>query len=99
MGAITEKGIIRENCLSFLSQKKGELSDEIIAKMNETGCAWGCDICQKVCPHNINAEKTPIQVFYNTAKPIAKPDDDITDRAFAWRGKAVIERNLNATAK
>jgi len=99
MGAISDIGIEREKCLSFLSQKKGELPDEIKEKMIETGCAWGCDICQKVCPHNINAKTTPIQTFFDTAKPFANIGEDITDRAFAWRGKAVIERNLNATAQ
>lgn len=99
MGAISESGIDRDKCLSCLSQKKGELPDFVREKMIETGCVWGCDICQKVCPHNINAKTTPINEFFETAKPLARTGDDITGRAFAWRGKTVIERNLLSTEK
>ncbi len=94
MGALTGKGVIKEKCLSFLSQKKGELSEEIRAKIAETGCIWGCDICQKACPMNVNAKITPIKEFFDTAKPILTKDDDIENRAFAWRGKKVVDRNV-----
>ena len=94
MGAITDHGVDRENCLSFLSQKKGDLPERIREKMRETGCAWGCDICQKVCPHNAHAAVTPIARFFETAAPHVGEDVDVEGRAFAWRGKAVIERNI-----
>lgn len=96
MGAVTDHGIDRENCLSFLSQKKGDLPEQIREKMKETGCAWGCDICQKVCPHNAGAAVTPIRRFFETAAPHVSEDVDVEGRAFAWRGKAVIERNIRA---
>jgi epoxyqueuosine reductase QueG len=67
--------------------------------MPEFNCAWGCDICQKVCPMNRAARVTPIEAFYETARPHVSPDDSIEGRAFAWRGKKVIERNLNAILK
>lgn len=94
--AILPHGIDREKCLSFLSQKKGELAPGVKEKMIEYNCAWGCDICQKVCPMNLHAKKTPIREFYDTARPVAAPEDEVEGRAFAWRGKAVIARNLNA---
>ncbi|MBE6717233.1 MAG: DUF1730 domain-containing protein [Ruminococcaceae bacterium] len=94
-GAITGKGIIKEKCLSFLSQKKGELSEDTKEKIAATGCAWGCDICQKVCPLNKNAKITPIKEFFETAAPYVTKDTDIENRAFSWRGKAVIDRNLD----
>ena len=94
VGAITGKEIIKEKCLSFLSQKKGELDEETTRLIEETGCAWGCDICQKVCPYNKNAEITPIREFFDTAVPVVTKDTEIENRAFSWRGKAVIERNL-----
>ena len=99
MSAITKTGIDRENCLSFLSQKKGELPERVREKMIETGCVWGCDVCQKVCPHNENAEPTPIARFYETASPCVTEDVSVEGRAFAWRGKAVIERNVKAAKK
>ena len=99
MGAITERGVEREKCLSFLSQKKGDLPERIREKLKETGCAWGCDICQKVCPHNAAAALTPIARFFETAAPHVAEGAPVEGRAFAWRGKDVIERNLRAIKK
>ena len=94
VGAIGENGIERERCLSFLSQKKGELPPEVAEKMRAYNCAWGCDICQKVCPMNASPALTPIEAFFETARPFVRPGDEVEGRAFAWRGKQVIERNL-----
>ena len=94
MQAVTDKGIDRDRCLSFLSQKKGELSEDIKQKMADSGCLWGCDICQKVCPHNKGVKITPIKEFFETAIPFVTEETDIENRAYAWRGKKVIDRNL-----
>ena len=96
VGAIGNGGIVKEKCLSFLSQKKGELPQDVIEKMAEFNCAWGCDICQKVCPMNLHAKRTPIEAFFETARPFVTEADEVEGRAFAWRGKQVIERNLKA---
>lgn len=95
VGAVTENGVARDRCLSALSQKKGELSPAVAEKMLEYNCAWGCDICQKVCPMNAAPALTPIEAFFETAKPFVRPGDPVEGRAFAWRGKRVIERNLS----
>lgn len=94
--AIGEMGVEAHKCLSFLSQKKGDLGEDVKEKMRKYNCAWGCDICQKVCPLNQKAKKTPIEAFFETAKPYVTADTPIEGRAFSWRGKKVIERNLNA---
>lgn len=99
VGAITGKEIIKEKCLSFLSQKKGELDEETKRLIEKTGCAWGCDICQKVCPYNKNAQISPIKEFIETAVPFVTKETEIENRAFSWRGKAVIDRNLNILNK
>lgn len=93
--ALSGKGVIKERCLSFLSQKKGELDEETKEKIARTGCAWGCDICQLVCPHNRNAKSTPIREFFETAVPEVSFETEIENRAFNWRGKAVLDRNLD----
>ena len=98
VGAVTDSGIIPDRCLSFLSQKKGDLPPEVAEKMAAYNCAWGCDICQKVCPMNRGAKTTPIEAFFETARPHVAPGDSVEGRAFAWRGKAVIERNLSAVS-
>lgn len=97
--ALTGKGIIKEKCLSFLSQKKGELDEDTKEKIAVTGCIWGCDICQKICPLNVNAKVTPIKEFFETAFPVVTKDTDIENRAFAWRGKKVLDRNLSLLDK
>lgn len=92
--AISEKGIITERCLSYITQKKGELTDEQINLIKSSGCAWGCDICQNICPMNKNCASQPIDAFLNGAEIKARTDSDISGRAYAWRGKKVIQRNL-----
>ena len=95
VNALTGTGLIKEKCLSFLSQKKGELDENTKRLIFETGCAWGCDICQKVCPYNGKVKITPIKEFIDSACPEVTKDTDIENRAFSWRGKAVIDRNLD----
>lgn len=94
VGALSETGLDRERCLSSVTQKKGTLTEEQRRQIARSGCAWGCDKCQTVCPMNAHAAKTPLAVFAETAVPIAVPGADIRDRAYAWRGEKVIARNL-----
>lgn len=93
-------------CLSAVTQKKGELTDEEKAYILEYGSAWGCDICADVCPYSKNAVKngvkTPIEFFYKDRTPYltadvinGMTDEEFKSRAYAWRGKATVERNLS----
>ena len=72
------------------------LEKEMLA---DSGCAWGCDVCQKVCPMNENAAVSPIREFYETARPVFHSGDSVEDRAFAWRGDKVINRNIGLLNK
>ncbi len=92
--AISDNGIDTQKCLSFITQKKGELTPEQELLIKNSGCAWGCDICQNVCPMNKSVKTEPLEIFKNGAELTAETDGDISDRAYAWRGKSVIERNL-----
>ena len=47
----------------MITQKKGELTESELDLMVKVGTVWGCDVCQRVCPHNINAQVTPIRFF------------------------------------
>ena len=99
-------GILRGEsgeCLSAITQKKGELSEYEIALMKRCNTVWGCDFCQSACPYNEKAGKTPIEFFYEqrieclTSDILLSLDKKILrERAFGWRGRKVVERNLKA---
>jgi epoxyqueuosine reductase len=89
------------DCLSFITQKKGELTEDEAALMKKYNLAWGCDECQRVCPHNKSPKMTPVSFFYEkrienlTSEILSEMSkDDFKTRAFAWRGRKVVERNL-----
>ena len=98
-------GILRaegEDCLSAITQRKGELSEDEIALMKKHGTVWGCDLCQSSCPYNQNPKASPIEHFHRelldelTERTLSDMDDEkFKRRAFAWRGRAVVERNLS----
>ena len=88
-------------CLSFITQKKGELSDAEKLLMIKYNTVWGCDECQCHCPHNKNPEITPIEFFHKerieklTSEILASMSkEEFKKRAFAWRGRKTVERNL-----
>lgn len=80
-------------CLSAVTQQKKPLNELEEKMITESGCIWGCDICQNCCPYNKKAETTNIEEFKESYRNRYNSDEDITDRAYAWRGKNVILRN------
>ena len=105
--SVAEKNL----CLSALSQKKGKLSEEEERILLSTNTVWGCDRCQECCPYNHDAMAagtiySPISFFYE--KTISSPtteeiknmsDKDFSERAYSWRGREVILRNLRLREK
>ncbi len=68
--------------------------------------AWGCDLCQSVCPHNRNPKETPIPFFHKERIPYLTSDiingmseDAFSARAYAWRKRPCILRNLSLLEK
>lgn len=93
--AISESGIDSAKCVSAITQKKGELTEKEKELMINCGCVWGCDICQDVCPMNKNAAVTQNQEFLKNPISVLTSETNLDGRAYAWRGKKVIERNLS----
>lgn len=84
-------------CLSAITQKKGNFSEEEKRLFDLGSLVWGCDVCQEVCPHNKKIEKTPIAAFYEDRRPFVTEEnvlENFGERAYAWRGKEVILRNI-----
>lgn len=88
-------------CLSAITQRKGELTEDEKALMIKYNTAWGCDLCQSSCPHNASPKVTPIELFHTERLTRVKKsdidamtDEEFSRRAFAWRGRGVILRNL-----
>ena len=95
--AIGDFRIDEGRCLSALTQKKGELTDEERESIKNNGSVWGCDICQDVCPLCKNPAKTPFKEFMEMVVPFV--DEENLDgffpvSSFAWRKKATILRNI-----
>jgi epoxyqueuosine reductase len=97
-------GILRgecADCLSAITQRKGDLTEEEVEMMRKFNTVWGCDLCQTSCPYNRSPKVTPIEFFHKDrivrldssyVSSIGK--DEFKNRAFAWRGKAPLLRNL-----
>ena len=93
-------------CLSALTQKKGALDEAEIVALRRYGSCWGCDLCQEVCPHTVRAIQsgsiyTPIPYFHenniprlNLAILDAMEEDEFQKRAYSWRKRETIRRNL-----
>lgn len=90
-----------KTCLSYITQKKGELSEFELKAVKESKTVWGCDICQLSCPMNKNIEITPLDVFNkNRIESLYletlenMTDEEFNKRAFSFRGKTPLIRNL-----
>lgn len=92
--AIKENCFDKNVCLSEITQKKGGLSEAEIRLMRECGCVWGCDICQDICPMNKNAAVTEIKEFLSSPVAHISEGCSLDERAYEWRGRKVIERNI-----
>ena len=93
-------------CLSALSQCKGELTPKAEQALLRERVIWGCDQCQQACPVTLAAKKngsiySELRFFKDSAIPHLSPEalsamseEEFAARAYSWRGRAVIGRNL-----
>ena len=100
--ALTDKGMNSYRCVSYLTQKKEELTLEESKNMGRQ--IYGCDVCQKVCPLN-----EPVPYGYETGEEVSL--DDIlamTNKQFkltyqktaaGWRGKKQFQKNAEIILK
>ena len=90
-------------CKSYLTQKKGDLTNDEQSIIKKSPLVFGCDVCQEVCPHNKDLPTTPI-VEFQSIEPYVDIEEleSISNkefkakyghRAFSWRGKKILIRN------
>lgn len=102
-GALGERFQL-DRCASHISQKKGDLAEHEIAILKKSNLIFGCDICQRVCPHN-NISPKPMKEFTEDLIHSLSVYDlenlsnreflrKYKNRAFSWRGRNVLVRNL-----
>lgn len=107
--ALCSNGFIKERCVSFITQKKQDLTPEEKRLLCASGMVWGCDACQKACPMNQHAAHTSLPEFTNkriSSLPLSlakQPPEAFEEiargRAFAWRGTEVLRRNLRVLSE
>ena len=88
-----------DDCISYLTQKKGILPQAEIKKIG--GHIWGCDACQYKCPYNKNAAKPEaaelaffdkgLEYFLNLDRKDCPTE--LENTAIVWRGNRVLIRN------
>ncbi len=96
----------KQQCLSDLTQKKGALDAQEIAQLRSHPYVWGCDVCQDACPFTAAAKRagtlyTTIPYFKEDLIPHPDlavlqrmSDAQFALRAYAWRGRQTICRNI-----
>ena len=97
-GAITRNGIDYTRCLSEVTQRKGELTDEEQALVQKNGLMWGCDCCQNCCPYNNDLPLTYLEAFSSDVQPVVTRENLnplCKTRAFGYKGKTLLKRNLD----
>ena len=93
-------------CRSALTQKKSPLTKQEQDTLVNFPSIWGCDICQEACPYTAHARArgtifSSIPFFnQNTLTHLTveqldgMSEADFARRAYAWRGRDTIRRNL-----
>ena len=108
--ALAAEGFDARLCLSYLTiEHRGELPENIGEKMGN--CFYGCDRCQKCCPHNRFAAPTQVTELTPSAALLAMNDIDwkeLTEERYKELfGNSAVERcgygqlmrNIGAVAK
>ncbi len=95
----------KSNCISAITQKKGELTDIEAEAIRKSGSIWGCDRCQLACPYTERAIKngtvySRIPFFGenillgNEDAVEALGDEEYRRYTFSYRKRNVMMRNI-----
>jgi len=101
VNALNDNGFEKEKCMSHYNQSKRILS---IDEIEKNYLLFGCDICQTVCPKNVNKKNIVHEEFELSGKELVSIDDmfNLSNKEFTkkykgmsylWKGKKVLLRN------
>jgi epoxyqueuosine reductase len=101
VSALSETGFDVNKCMSHYNQSKRILTDH---EMDSNYALFGCDICQMVCPKNVNKGSIIHPEFELSGKEMVSIVDLFTDSerifkekykdmSYLWKGKTVLMRN------
>jgi epoxyqueuosine reductase len=108
-GAIVEPRVLdATRCISYLTiEQKGPIPDELTPRLD--GWAFGCDICNDVCPWNVRFAEATSRPEFQPRDDVPKQDPDVFermdddeftrrygDRPFQRPGLAGMRRNVAA---
>lgn len=90
-----------DRCISAYNQSKRVLTNE---EMDKNYILFGCDICQMVCPKNLNKGKIIHEEFELNGKEMVSIMDLFSDSdkvfidkyqnmSYLWKGKTILMRN------
>lgn len=94
-------------CLSNILQQKKEIPEDILPVIGKR--IYGCDICQNVCPHNIDIKEMTTTAFIPDTVPhqvdlipllnLSNKEYNslFKENASGWRGKKILQRNAIIT--
>ncbi len=99
--ALFDGGYDMHKCISFYNQEKIDLTEE---QMEANYQLFGCDICQLVCPKNINKGQKVHPEFELSGKEMVSIMDlfELSNKDFSkkydhmsylWKGKTILLRN------
>ena len=89
-------------CISYLTQKKGCLTDEEISLLKSGASIYGCDICQNACLHNSDRIQEKNKYSKEYQEEVLTKICEMSSKQFSynfkdsnlfWRGKSTIQRN------
>ncbi len=97
-GALSEEGFCMEKCISYITQKKGMLTEKEMALMGTD--IFGCDVCHRVCPKTrVTDEQINKDDIFPLAEEILALDNKgfkerFGNSAVSFRGRNIIRRNV-----
>ena len=96
--ALTPFRLYHKKCVSYISSKKGELTEEEQKAMGRW--VYGCDICQRVCPYNeAMLPECPDISLHSLLMDKEKFNQIFGQTVLTWKGPEILKRNVNAVFK